>query len=209
MVGIDATEWMMGLNFFYIGEPDTKRNSDEYALIQNLYKIDKTFMEKAAHAGSNRPVLHKLLRDAEAGDTLYVESFKAMAKSVFEFLRMIEQLHKSGLNLVSLQERLDTTTDEGKLRLAAFAELAKFERETARKRQREGIDLALAEKRPYGRPRAKITDELRKAYLTWKKGKITAVEAMRRAKVKRNTFYKLAKQLDEEFKGVSLFSTDS
>jgi len=192
------------LNFFYVKEPNTEGFWDEYTLIQNLYKIDKTFVEKTSEQDSDRE-LNRLFNSAKAGDTLFIESFSVIANSLFEFLRTIEQIDRSELNLVSLHERLDSTTVEGKARLAAFSELANFDRKTSRNLQRENKNISLIEKRPSGRPKAQITNDLRKAYLTWKKGKITAVEAMRRSNLKRNTFYKLAKQLDEEFKGVSLF----
>lgn len=197
----------MHLNLFYIKEPNSEGLWDEYTLIQNLYKIDKTFVEKTRQA-SDRPELNRLFKSIKSGDTLFIESFSIIASSLFEFLRIIEQINKSSLNLVSLHERLDSTTVEGKARLAAFSELANFERKTSKKLQCANIDTTLVEKKASGRPRAQITDDLRKAYLTWKKGKITAVEAMRRSNLKRNTFYKLVKQLDEEFKGVSLFSTE-
>lgn len=193
------------MNFFYVKEPDTEGIWDEYTLIQNLYTIDKTFVEKTSVQASDRPELNRLFESTKAGDTLFIESFSIIASSLFEFLRFIEQIIKSELNLVSLHERLDSATVEGKARLAAFSELANFERKTSKKLRCETNNISLTEKRPSGRPKTQITDDLRKAYLTWKKGKITAVEAMRRSNMKRNTFYKLAKQLDEEFKGVSLF----
>ncbi|GBG54751.1 DNA recombinase [Sporomusaceae bacterium FL31] len=192
------------MNLFYIKEPISEGLWDEYTLIQNLYKIDKTFVEKTRQ-DSDRPELNRLLKSTKTGDTLFIESFSVIANSLFDFLRTIEQINRSELNLVILHERLDSATVEGKARLAAFSELANFDRKTSRNFQRENKNISLIEKRPSGRPKAKITDDLRKAYLTWKKGKITAVEAMRRSNLKRNTFYKLAKQLDEEFKGVSLF----
>lgn len=196
------------MNFFYVKDPDTDGVWDEYTLIQNLYKIDKTFVEKTSVQDLDRPALNRLFKSTKAGDTLFIESFSIIASSLYEFLRIIEQINRSNLNLVSLHERLDSATTEGKTRLAAFSELANFERKTSNKLQRENNNISLFEKRSSGRPKAQITDDLRKAYLTWKKGKITAVEAMRRSNLKRNTFYKLSKQLDEEFKGVSLFSTD-
>ncbi|QJW46415.1 recombinase family protein [bacterium BFN5] len=205
---VKLQERMIALNFFYVIKSDSDGVWDEYALIQNLYKIDKTFVEKTSVRDSDRPELNRLLKRSKIGDTLFIESFSIIADSLFEFLRIIEQLNKGGLNLVSLHERLDSSTVEGKLRLSAFFELATFERKTSKKLQRESNDISIAEKRPSGRPRTQITENLRKAYLSWKKGKITAVEAMKRSDLKRNTFYKLAKQLDEEFKGVSLFSTD-
>lgn len=198
----------MRLNLCYIKILDLKRNPDRYEWIQKRYKIDKMFVEKNLERDNYGSELKRLLEEICKGDMLYIESFSTIARNLTELLKLIVLLEEKGAYLVSLQEQLDAATFEGQMRIAAFIELANFERAIIRQRQRQGIDLALAEKRPYGRPKARITDELRKAYLCWKKGRITAVEAMRRADVKRNTFYKLTKQLDEEFKGMSLFTND-
>lgn len=45
--------------------------------------------------------------------------------------------------------------------LAVFAALSQLERDTIKLRQREGIDLALQQKRPYGRPKIEIDDKFR------------------------------------------------
>ena len=128
-----------------------------------------------------------------------------MVRSLMDLLSIVDTLKKKNVNFVSLKENIDTTTPAGHLQLVLFGAIAEFERETIRERQQEGIKLALDEKRPYGRPKAQVTDKLRNAYLQWKKGNITAIQAMDKAGVKRTTFYKLVKQLDEEYKGTPLF----
>lgn len=198
----------MRLNLCYLKILDSNHNSDRVEWIQKQYKIDKMFVEKNSERDKCGLELKRLLGEISKQDTLYIESFNAIARNLTELLKFIVLLEEKGAYLVSLEEQLDASTCEGKIRMAAFVELANFERSIIRQRQRQGIELALAEKRPYGRPKAKITDELRKAYLSWKKGRITAVEAMCQANIKRNTFYKLAKQLDEEFKGMSLFTNE-
>jgi len=134
-------------------------------------------VEKTLGRDSDRPALNRLFKNTKTGDTLFIESFSIIAGSLYEFLRIIEQIDKGGLNLVSLHERLDSSTVEGQVRLSAFFELANFERKTSKKFRRESNDISISKKRPSGRPRTPITENLRKAYLTWKKGKITAVKS--------------------------------
>lgn len=74
--------------------------------------------------------------------------------------------------------------------LSVFAALSQLERDTIRQRQREGIDLALAEGRAYGRRKIKIDTTFELAYKQWKTDVITAVEAMRRSGLTRSTFYR-------------------
>lgn len=75
--------------------------------------------------------------------------------------------------------------------------MAQEERDRIRKRQREGIDTALKQGKIFGRPEFQVTDAFRKAYKEWKEGKITATRAIQEAEVKKTTFYKLVKQMEE------------
>ena len=87
--------------------------------------------------------------------------------------------------------------------LSVFAALSELERETTKQRQREGIAIVLATGRTrsgkaYGRPQAVITDKFKAAHKQWKDDSLTAVEAMKLAGVKKNSFYKLSKMMANE-----------
>ena len=72
--------------------------------------------------------------------------------------------------------------------LQVLSWIAEDERERIRKRQREGIDLALANGVKFGRPSIEITPEFIQAYQKWMTGEITAVNAMDEAGLKKTTF---------------------
>jgi DNA invertase Pin-like site-specific DNA recombinase len=99
---------------------------------------------------------------------------------------------------------LDTTKDAtgvngfvADLVLQILSWIAEDERERIRKRQREGIDLALKNGTPYGRPKTVvITDEFIKAYDRWKAGELTGVQAMKEANVSKTAFYRLVKEYE-------------
>ncbi|ARK29706.1 hypothetical protein BkAM31D_07425 [Halalkalibacter krulwichiae] len=74
--------------------------------------------------------------------------------------------------------------------------MAEEERERIRKRQREGIDLALQKGVAFGRPKVMVTEEFKNAYNRWKSGEITAVSAMQEIGVKKTTFYKLVREYE-------------
>jgi DNA invertase Pin-like site-specific DNA recombinase len=76
--------------------------------------------------------------------------------------------------------------------------MAGEERERIRKRQREGIDVALKNGTQFGRPKAEPTGEFYQAYGKWKAGEITATFAINEAGIKRTTFYKLVKEIERE-----------
>lgn len=72
------------------------------------------------------------------------------------------------------------------------------ERERIRKRQREGIDVALKQGVQFGRPRIEPSEEFYEAYTRWRRGEITAIDAIEDAKMKRTTFYKLVKEIEQK-----------
>jgi DNA invertase Pin-like site-specific DNA recombinase len=171
------------------------------------------FVDKASGKNFERPQYQAMKRIIREGDLIYIDSLDRLGRNYDGIIREWKEITRGqGADIVILDNealfdsrKYKTMGDIGKLLedqlLSLLSYVAEQERDKIRRRQREGIDLALAKKRPYGRPRAKITDKYRSAWLQWKKGKITAVKAMSMANVKPTTFYKLAKQLDEEYKG--------
>ena len=76
--------------------------------------------------------------------------------------------------------------------LTIFGAVAELEREYILQRQREGIAIAKAQGRYTGRKPIDVPD-LEKIVRQWRKGEVTAAEAMRRLKLAPSTFYRKAK----------------
>lgn len=175
------------------------------------------FVDKQTGAVFNRKDYEAVKRILREGDEIYFDALDRLGRDydgIIAEWKDITRRIKADIICLDNPELFNSRKfremgDIGKVMedtiLAMLAYVAEQGRKRIRQTQREGIDLALAKKLPYGRPKAIITDKLRSVYLQWKKGKITAAEAMKRADIKRTTFYKLVKQLDEEYKGVNLF----
>ena len=69
--------------------------------------------------------------------------------------------------------------------------IAEQERETIRKRQAEGIEVAKAKGKHLGRPTVKVPANWDEVYAKWQAGEITAKKAMEITGMKRTSFYKL------------------
>lgn len=160
--------------------------------------LDKVFEEKVSGKNTDRPQLQSMLAYLREGDTLYVESFSRLARSTRDLLNIVNTLTEKGVSFVSLKENVDTTTSQGKFMLTVFAGLYELERDNILERQREGIDLALKEGRPYGRPSATLSDTFSKNYQLWKQGELKAVDFMKRENIPKSTFYKLVKRYENE-----------
>lgn len=92
----------------------------------------------------NRPALRAALEAAcSGGCVLVVYSLSRLARSVRDTLIIAERLDRAGADLVSLSEKIDTTTASGKMVFRMLAVLAEFERDIISERTRG----ALAHKR--------------------------------------------------------------
>ena len=75
--------------------------------------------------------------------------------------------------------------------------IAEQERKTTHQRQMEGIKSAKARGKRLGRQKINITPEFKTAYTDWKKGNITARQAMLRADMKPNTWYRRVQEVEK------------
>jgi len=78
----------------------------------------------------NRPELQKALAHVtEARAALVVYSLSRLARSTKDTIAIAEKLERAGADLVSLSEKIDTTTAAGKMVFRMLAVLAEFERD--------------------------------------------------------------------------------
>lgn len=178
----------------YIRVSSKEQNESRQIEMMKELAIEKTYIEKESGATKERPILKEMLRFIRDGDTLYIESFSRLARNTVDLLSLVQELTFKGVTLISLKEKLDSSTPHGKLMLTMFGALYEFERELIKERQAEGIAVAKSKGKHLGRPKTELTNEFVHAYENWKQGGITAVQAMKRASLSKATFYRLVKQ---------------
>ena len=158
--------------------------------------VRKVFIDHQSGKNTDRPNLKACFAFLREGDTLIVESISRFARNTRDLLSLVAKLQEMDVAFVSLKENIDTQTAQGRFMLTIFAACAELEREQILERQAEGIALAKAQGKYKGRAPVKYDmDALKAACREWREGKITAVEAMRRTGLKRNTFYRCVKEL--------------
>ncbi|WP_203333725.1 recombinase family protein [Planococcus beigongshangi] len=165
------------------------------------------YLDKQSGKNFERTDYQLLKRMIRKGDILYIHSLDRFGRNKEEILLEWNDLTKNiEADIVVLDmPLLDTTqykdsmgTFIADLVLQILSWMAEEERERIRKRQREGIDLALQNGIQFGRTPVLVSDEFKEVYRKWKARELTAVEAMQEAGVKKTTFYKLVKALEEE-----------
>jgi DNA invertase Pin-like site-specific DNA recombinase len=89
----------------------------------------------------DRPGLIQALDHAtESGAALVVYSLSRLSRSTKDTLAIAERLDLAGADLVSISEKIDTTTAAGKMIFRMLAAMAEFERDQLRERIQSSMD---------------------------------------------------------------------
>jgi site-specific DNA recombinase len=75
----------------------------------------------------NRPALQAALADCGKGDALVVYSLSRLSRSIRDTMDISDYLSKTGSDLVSLSEKIDTTSAAGKMVFRMLSVMAQFE----------------------------------------------------------------------------------
>ncbi len=178
----------------YIRISSADQNTARQEVLMRELGFEQVYIDKMSGKNTDRPQLRKMMSFVREGDTVIVESISRFARNTRDLLDLVEQLTKKKVEFVSKKEAIDTTTPTGKFMLTIFGAVAELEREYILQRQREGI--AIAKENGIYKGRKPIDCPKIEAVVgQWRRGEITAVEAMKRLNLKPRTFYRKAKQV--------------
>src|SRR5947209_12832301 len=119
---------------------------------------DTVLEEHASGADRTRPVLARLLREIQPGETLVVVRLDRLARSVSHLLAVIEQLEANGAHFRSLHDPIDTSTPQGMFSLQVLGAVAQLERALIAERTRAGLNAARSRGRIGGNPGLRAGD---------------------------------------------------
>lgn len=131
-------------------------------------------------AKERRPALDALLNAARARrmDIVACTKLDRLARSTHHLVVLAKELEALGVNLVVLDQAIDTTTPAGRLLFHVLAAIAEFERDLIRDRVLAGIRRARAQGKHLGRPRRHHVDPARAREL---RGRGLSLRAVARA----------------------------
>lgn len=191
----------------------SSKDQNEGRQLDAMRKIGITerdiYLDKQSGKNFERANYQLLKRVIRKRDILYIHSLDRFGRNKEEILQEWNDLTKNIEADIVVMDMplLDTTqykdsmgTFIADLVLQILSWMAEEERERIRKRQREGIDIALRNGISFGRPKAKTTEEFEEVYKRWKSNELTAVGAMQKLNIKKTTFYNLVKQYEIELK---------
>lgn len=112
------------------------------------------YQEKASGAKTDRPILKECLAYLRKGDVLVVTKLDRLARSLKDLIEIVEKLDKEmGVGFISVNDKIDTSTPQGKFFFHVFGAVAEFERDLIRERTNAGLKAAKARGRIGGRKR--------------------------------------------------------
>lgn len=122
------------------------------------YGCNKVYQEKRSGTTADRPELKACLDYVREGDILVITKLDRLARSTFHLTQLADQLSNKGVELIVIDQNIDTSTPTGKLLFNVLASIAEFETQIRKERVREGIEKAKANGVKFG-AKAKLTDE--------------------------------------------------
>ncbi len=148
----------------------------------------KIFTDVRSGKSMDRPGLTELLAYARAGDTLAVVRLDRLGRSLGELLTVVKELKERGVALLSLEEKIDTSSAAGELVFHVFGAIAHFERRLIAERTKDGIAAARAKgKLPGRRP---LDPDKAKAALSLVMAGISPTDAAKQLGLGRATVYR-------------------
>ena len=122
------------------------------------------------YSGKNtqRPAFTEMLNDARRRqfDLLLVWKLDRLSRSLRDLITTLDELGLLGIDFISYDNQLDTSSPSGKLVFNIIGAVAEFERDIIRERVRAGLANARRKGKKLGRPR--IPQLIRKKVITLK-----------------------------------------
>lgn len=191
----------------YIRVSSAEQNLDrQLEEIKNLGIEEKyIYQDKQSGKDLERIGYQYMKRALEPGDTLVIKELDRLGRNQLELKKEWEYFRDNEINVRVLDMpalNIDYNDDKLKPMIKMINNIifevmswkAENERDTIRRRQAEGIAAAKLKNVKFGRPKTKIPDNFIQVCKQWKKGEITATEAMKLTELKRTSFYKLVKE---------------
>lgn len=148
---------MARIGYGRVSKRDQHAEAQRDALIAAGCDPDRLFIEKVSSRMEKRPRLEEALAYVRPGDVLVITKLDRLGRGVRDLIDLVTRIEKLGVDLVVLQQNIDTSTPAGRMFFHVIAAFAEFERDMISERTKDGLEAARARGRTGGR-QPKLTD---------------------------------------------------
>ena len=132
----------------------------EYAERRGFQVVDEYRDEGISGAKDRRPQLDRMMQDARKRrfDAVLVARFDRFARSTKHLVLALEEFSSLGVDFISLNESIDTSSPMGRMVFTVIAAVAELERSIIRERVVMGLDRAKRQGKRLGRPKTFVSE---------------------------------------------------
>ena len=165
--------------------------------ISSLQKFgcEKIFSEKKSGV-KRRPELEGLMNFVREGDVVVIWKIDRLARSLSELISITEQFKSKGVDLVSIDGQVDTTSAMGRMFFQITGAFAEFERNLIIERTKAGIVEAKKRGVQLGRPKGLTSESqqiARAAKELYLSGTIKPIDICKILNISTGTLYRYLK----------------
>ena len=137
------------------------RDLQAYCEARGFEAVRKYIDDAQSGGKESRPELNKLMDDARKRrfDAIVVWRFDRFARSTKHLLLALEEFRSLGIQFISYQENMDTSSPLGQALFTIVSAVAQLERDLIRERVSAGIRNARANGKKLGRPKSAVDRE--------------------------------------------------
>ncbi|WP_311049664.1 recombinase family protein [Enterococcus faecalis] len=170
-----------------VSTDDQNLNLQVDALVN--YGIDKLFQEKVTGVKKDRPKLEEMIKLLRKGDSVVIYKLDRISRSTRHLIELSELFEELGVNFISIQDKVDTSTSMGRFFFRVMASLAELERDIIIERTNSGLKAARIRGKKGGRPsKDKVSIDL--ALKMYDSKEYSIRQILDASKLSKTTFYR-------------------
>lgn len=178
----------MKIGYARISTEDQSQNAQLDAL--NEAGCNRVYQESFSGKSRNRPQLERMIDSLREGDIVVVQRLDRLGRSLKDLIELLDTFKQRGVQFISLNENIDTTTAIGELAFHMIGSIAQFERRLISERTKAGLDAARARGKKGGRKAKLSPADIKKAKAMLNDQEMTKSEIAEHFNVSRPTLNK-------------------
>lgn len=164
------------------------------------FGCEKFFHERFSFIEKSHPQFEKLIDHLRKGDVVVVCSLFRIGRSTKDQLRTVISFQEKGVDLVCLQEGIDTRIENGDFFFKICRTFSELDDIASKERSMKGLEAARSRGRLGGRPKGLSKEAMTKANsakILYESGDMTVQEIAKNIGISRATCYRYISQMNK------------